>query len=109
MCAEVIAQGTNSSHQCCWELGRRVFFCGMLKKPRNFHRLDTDHYTPVNSHSNRNIHHFDGFTSVLPEKIEIFHGDLLVYWSVSSDKIGPFLLIGSSRWSLSASNSTYRG
>ena len=33
----VMAQGKNSSHQCCWELGRRC-----IKAMWNFHRLDTN-------------------------------------------------------------------
>lgn len=33
----VMAQGKNSSHQCCWELGRRC-----IKPMWNFHRLDTN-------------------------------------------------------------------
>lgn len=32
-----MAQGKNSSHQCCWELGRRC-----IKAMWNFHRLDTN-------------------------------------------------------------------
>ena len=35
----VMAQGKNSSHQCCWELGRRC-----LKPMWNFHRLHADYF-----------------------------------------------------------------